>query len=151
MISNLISRMPLSFRKGFPFLFLAMCGFVSLGCGGDTRPPTFPVKGKLLVDGKPAHEAFIWFHPADPKGQRSSAQADDKGDFQISSFTSGDGAPVGDFTLTFEWPEKSGAFKTQFEGPDRLRGKYKDISTSSHKVTIDKQGKDLGTINLSTK
>lgn len=151
MISLNHPRAPLSFRKGFPFLFLALLGFFSLGCGGDSRPPTYPVKGKLLVDGKPAHEAFIWFHPADPKGQRSSAQADDKGDFQLSSFVSGDGAPVGDFTLTFEWPEKSGPFKTQFEGPDRLKGKFKDQASSTHKVTIDKQGKDLGTINLSTK
>lgn len=140
-------------RSVFNFLVIPVLLFTILGCAGDGRKPTYPVRGVILVDGKPAHEAFIWFHPTevnDPKRVCPFAQTDEEGKFQLNSYISGDGAPTGEFIVTFEWPMRSGTFKTQFEGPDRLKGKYKDLNKSQIRVNIDKQGKDLGTFELTT-
>lgn len=137
--------------KKFTFLLLPLFFlFVAGGCS-DGRKPTYPVKGKILVDGQPAFEAFIWFHPVDkndPMRVVPFAQADEQGNFNLNSYITGDGSPTGDFIITFEWPRRSGTFKTQFEGPDRLKDKYKNIEGSKFKVSIDKQGKDLGTFEL---
>lgn len=131
---------------------LIVCCLIS-GCGSG-RKPTFPVKGRVLVDGKPPNELFVHFWPTeknDPKSIRPFAQTNENGEFELNSYVTGDGAPMGEFIVTFEWPMRSGPFKNQFEGPDQLRGKYKQPDKSKIRINITKQGQLLETFELSTK
>ncbi len=128
--------------------------FNAVACNSQTRIPTFPVSGKVLVNGKPAPDLFVYFHPTPKKNDQSFtpyAQTDENGDFKLNTFTSGDGVPAGDFLVVFEWREKSGTFKNQFNGPDRLEGKYSKPETSTFKVTITNQSTTLDPFELKTK
>ena len=125
-----------------------------VGCERSTRQPTYPVKGKVHVNGKPAQDLFIYLHPmdkSDPNAVRPFAQTNENGEFELNSYVTGDGAPVGEFIVTFDWPMKSGTFKNRFEGPDQLRGKYKQTDKSKFRINITKQGQLLETFELSTK
>lgn len=131
----------------FVFLLLA-------GCGTPKRTPTFPVKGKVLVNGKPAADLFVYFHPSSKKDDQSFipyAQTNEEGDFQLSTFKNGDGIPAGDYLVTFEWREKSGTFKNQFQGPDRLKGRFIKPESSTFKVTITNESTILETFDLKTR
>ena len=128
--------------------------FSVVGCERSSRQPTFPVKGKVHVNGKPAQDLFIYLHPMDqnnPNAVRPFAQTNENGEFELNSYVTGDGAPLGEFIVTFDWPMKSGTFKNMFEGPDQLRGKYKQPDKSKFRINITKQGQLLETFELSTK
>lgn len=131
----------------FVFLLLA-------GCGAPKRTPTFPVKGKVLVNGKPAADLFVYFHPSSKKDDQSFipyAQTNEEGDFQLSTFKNGDGIPAGDYLVTFEWREKSGTFKNQFQGPDKLKERFNKPESSTFKVTITNESTILETFDLKTR
>lgn len=136
-----------------PVLFLGV--FLSVvGCERSSRKATYPVKGKVLVDGNPAQDLFVYLHPTDkndPNPVRPFAQTDENGGFVVNSYVGGDGAPLGEFIVTFEWPMRSGPFKNMFEGPDQLRGKYKQADSSKFRINITKQGQVLETFELSAK
>ena len=136
-----------------PVMILLMV-FFFVGCGSQKRVPTFPVTGKVLVNGKPAADLFVYFHPTLKKDDQSLipyAQTDENGDFKLNTFTSGDGVPAGDFLVAFEWREKSGTFKNQFHGPDRLKGRFSKPETSTFKVTITNQPTTLEPFELKIK
>jgi hypothetical protein len=100
---------------------------VSCG-GGDDFHRVYPVKGKILVDGNPAKDCQIQlnrtFDDTSDKKVYPNAVTDEKGEFQITSYVSGDGAPEGEYVITIEWKERSGLLKNNFDGPDRLGGEY---------------------------
>ena len=63
----------------------------------------------------------------------------------------GDGVPAGDFLVAFEWREKSGTFKNQFNGSDKLKGRFSKPETSTFKVTITNQPITLEPFELKIK
>lgn len=130
-------------------------GLLTLSACSDGRKPTFPVRGRIMVDGKPAPDCFVMFHPVDNDPVRVCpiTQADADGYFSISSYVSGDGAPAGEFIVTFEWRARSGLLKNNFEGPDRLKGKYYDVKKSTFRVKVEKtkEPQQLPTFELTTK
>jgi hypothetical protein len=76
-----------------------------VGCGGGKGPTLYPVTGKVLVNGKPAHNATVVFHPtaggAEAVKPHATVGAD--GTFSLTSFATGDGAPAGEYRVTVEW------------------------------------------------
>jgi len=133
-------------------LALAVLMIVLPACGNG-RKTVYPVHGKILVDGKPAPDAVVMFHPnfEDPNRVMPFGQADAEGNFAISSYVNGDGAPVGEYIVTFEWRERSGLLKNNFEGPDRLKGRYYDPKKSNFRVTVEKKKHDLPPFELTSK
>jgi hypothetical protein len=100
-------------------------------CGEGKFPKTYPVKGKVLVDGQPAKDCQVSLHrvsggalspPATPNGL-----TDENGEFQLTSYAANDGAPEGEYVVTIEWRERSGIAQADFDGPDRLGGDYANI------------------------
>lgn len=136
------------FRHGVEFIVLVVifgCG----GCNGDSnKVQTFPVRGKVLVDGKPAGNAKLVFHPVarDERLQRLSprATADEDGYFELKTYWSGDGAPIGEYTITASWrgplPANAGSDDfsvTAYEAQqDRLKGRYDDPAKTPLRVII---------------
>ncbi len=127
------------------------------GCGeklpDGPRVPTFPVVGQVTVDGRPAEFLNVKCEPAFEKPAivpSSAAFTDKEGRFSISTFESGDGAPVGKYKLTFMWGQFN-LMNGQYGGPDKLEGRYKKPQDSQIELTVGDERVDLGTIELNKK
>jgi len=64
--------------------------------------PVFPVRGQVLLDGKPLPGVVVVFHPAGewgPDEGRPRAETDADGRFTVSTYGAGDGAPAGKYKV----------------------------------------------------
>ena len=109
-----------------------------LGCGAEeeVRPPLYPVRGSLLINGKPAGGALLVLHPADgnfdARGSRPRAKVQADGSFQVSTYQDGDGAPVGEYQVAVLWfdnPDSSNPW-------DKLGGRYANPKTTEIRVSV---------------
>ena len=106
------------------------------------------------MDGKPVEQMAVrcinvaGIDTQDPT--ESSTFTDAEGKFEIATYQSGDGVPVGSYVLTFQWGERN-LISFQYGG-DKFNGKYSDPKTSTIKFDVQEgQPTDLGTIELTTK
>jgi hypothetical protein len=141
-------------------LLLAAIAILSLSCSKKEEPfrkPTFPVIGKVTVDGSvPSSSIQVHCYSTGtidtehPTFSQTETKPD--GTFEISTYQSGDGVPVGDYVLTFIWQEFN-MFNRTYAGPDKLNNRYSDPKTSEIKLTVKEGGAptDLGEIKLTTK
>jgi len=79
---------------------------------GPVRQKTYPVTGKVTVDGKPVAHLRV-FAKAKEAGDTKypilpQAATEEDGSFQLYSYEPGDGIPSGDYMLTFTWQELQG-------------------------------------------
>ena len=136
------------------FLMLGL-PWAGAGCGesGPPRKETFPVTGKVIVDGQPAGFLAVncvRLSELDKQNPtESKCLTEDDGSFKIATYVSGDGVPEGDYVLTFQWGQLN-LFTHSYDG-DKLNGRYSDPATSTIKFTVVK-GKptNLGDIKLTT-
>jgi hypothetical protein len=125
------------FRWLAALLVLAGCGQPMAPAG----PQPYPVRGKVLDQGKPAVGFHVAFHPLaqwDGPKFAPSATTDENGEFQLRSYEPGDGAPVGEYAVTFEKLEHIPYADPDDPQPpvDQLRGRYGDPQKSQFKVTV---------------
>ena len=80
------------------------------GCSGRTkdppRVPVHPVEGKLIVGGRLAGNSRVVFHPVDKANSipiNPVANTRPDGTFQLMTYTTGDGAPAGEYIVTVVW------------------------------------------------
>lgn len=114
-----------------------------VGCGeqAPSGPQPYPVKGQVTFQGKPAAGFRVSFYPLfEQSGPKfaPSALTDENGQFALRSYQPGDGAPPGDYAVTFSWPQS-------VPGPDpddapqevdRLKGRFGNPQQSAFKVTV---------------
>ena len=89
------------------------------------HPPLHPVEGSVTWRGEPAEGATVILHPQVPNDTsepRPNGQVAADGTFQLGTYGTADGAPVGSYGVTIEWPEPGKPLEGP--GPDRLRGRY---------------------------
>jgi hypothetical protein len=149
--SDALRPASLALRVGFALTLVVLAG-----CGGKKFPKAYPVKGKILVNSQPAKECQIALHrtsPGDPAFPATpSAVTDDKGEFQLTSYTSNDGAPEGEYIVTIEWRDKSGLTMGEYEGPDQLGGAYakaeKNKALKGFVVQVGKEPMELPPFEL---
>jgi hypothetical protein len=73
------------------------------GCG-QREPPLFPVRGKVLFQGKPIPEAEMIFHPLfEGPDWMPVAVAEEDGSFAASTKKPGDGVLAGRYKVTVVW------------------------------------------------
>ena len=122
-------------------LLLGMAAAV--GCGRASPQfesrPTFPVEGRVLIEGKPVEGVQVFFHPLD-SSQRGAPRGvtDAEGRFHLRTYHDGDGAPAGEYTVTVYWPgpaDPSAAAEDQLP-PDRLEGRFMNPKNSSLRATV---------------
>ena len=65
------------------------------GCGSSKGVPLAKVRGTITYREKPVANAYISFIPEKPGTVPALAMTDDKGSYVLSTYTVGDGAPVG--------------------------------------------------------
>ncbi|MGH7199971.1 MAG: hypothetical protein ACREJB_05160 [Planctomycetaceae bacterium] len=121
---------------------------------GD-RKETFPVTGRVVVDGRPPSSPIkITCHnlagidKQDPT--YSWCMTGEEGRFSLSTYESGDGVPPGEYALTFFWGEMN-LISMSYGGQDKLGGQYDSPEESPATFTV-KPGEptDLGKIELAT-
>ncbi|HZN32458.1 MAG TPA: hypothetical protein VFB80_01520 [Pirellulaceae bacterium] len=104
------------------------------------------MKGSVLVAGKPAARATVIFHPKAPAADalaekappRPTGEVQADGSFTLSTYTAGDGAPAGEYTVTISWPSGSSPIGGDADsGPDRLGGRYLNPQTSRLSAKVD--------------
>lgn len=138
-------------------ILLGLLALTIAGCAeADNRKPTYPVKGRITVDGKPPGSALqVECHPVAGIDTRnptvSRTETDELGNFQISTYAAGDGVPAGDYVLTVTWLTFN-LMSRDYSGPDKLNDRYSDPEKSEIKVTVmPGEPTDLGEIKLTTK
>jgi hypothetical protein len=148
------SRSPRARWPGRRALLVCLAGLLVLlsapGCGKKGRLPVYPVRGQVLVNNAPAKEAVVTFWPEEPGKKETfnpNARTDENGNFTLSTYTAGDGAPAGTYLVTVEWPARHDLISGHWEG-DKLKGAYKDPKKSKIRVTIEKRPNELDPINL---
>lgn len=118
-----------------------------VGCGGSGKPTAYPVKGTVLVKGKPADGALIVLHPTSGDTHRPLGYVEADGSFKLTTYAEGDGAPAGTYKVTVEWrPKKKSSMEA--DGPDRLNGRYADAKNSKIEVTVNKSETTLDPIKI---
>jgi hypothetical protein len=113
---------------------LLTLGFLSCAKAPD-HPPVFPVKGRVLYEGKAAGGAVVILHATDEavKASRPHARADANGEFELTTYRTGDGAPAATYVVTLEWKQ---ANDTPEGGRELLPPVYSHPNTSKLRVTV---------------
>lgn len=84
---------------------LTLAGLI--GCG-SSGPATHPVSGVVTLGGQPIESATVTFHPAGGEGRSASGTTDASGQYELTTFASGDGAMAGSYRVTiakYETPD----------------------------------------------
>jgi hypothetical protein len=108
-------------------------------CGKSDRKPVYPVSGQVLLNDKPLKGVVVAFHPVDKakfERERPNADTDADGRFRLSTYLKDDGAPEGDYKVTFFYqiaPEDTGSDQTT---PNLLPAQYGDPEKSGVTVTV---------------
>ncbi len=128
----------------------AACASVSLaGCGGAKGPELHPVSGKVLLKGKAAEHATVVFHPvnsgpADLPKPHGTVGPD--GTFTLTTYTTGDGAPPGEYKVTVE--QWLAGPKSDEPATNRLPAKFGKPTTSGLVATVGAGKTELPAIEI---
>ncbi len=132
-------------RLGLFVVLLAGCG------GGVSAPRTAPVAGTVLLKGKPAAGVTVRFHPRFDMGAVTFTPAgltDKDGRFTLTTAAAGDGAPPGDYAVTFELL-RGGADKLGRDiEEDAWKGRYADPAAGRWPATVKKGNNQLEPFRL---
>jgi hypothetical protein len=124
-------------------ILVALVCTAAVGCSDKSikAPSTSSVSGTVLVKGRPLAGIKVTFHPQFDMGSvkfTPSGETNEDGRFTLSTAAANDGAPPGDYVVTFELL-KGGADKLGRDiEVDAWKGKYADPATSKWKVTINR-------------
>ncbi|MFO0808497.1 MAG: twin-arginine translocation signal domain-containing protein [Gemmataceae bacterium] len=134
--------------------FLAAAAAATAGCGqGIAVPKTVPVRGRVTVKGKPAAGVTVTFHPrfdVGPVKFTPSGTTGRDGGFTLSTASPGDGAPRGEYVVTFaqmqvQTDRKAGNLEVEV---DAWKGKYGDPAASKWTATVGPCETQLEPFNL---
>mgnify|MGYP003957473299 FL=1 len=118
------------FSKSAFLLFSAFI-LMSLGCGQGVAPPTTAaVKGTVLYKGNPVVGANVNFYN-EGAPRAAYAVTNDKGEFELSTFGTKDGAVAGDHVATVSKADEAAnqpAASGQPPSPESLAGNYQETS-----------------------
>jgi hypothetical protein len=105
---------------------MVLVALAGVGCS-DGKKKVYPVKGRVVdAEGKPAVGAVVILRDvsvADEGPNRPTGRVGEDGEFRLTYYTEGDGAPEGEYAVTLIWPTPR---KSPFEpeGNDRYAGKF---------------------------
>ena len=131
--------------KALAVAALALC--VS-ACGGKQRLPVFPVRGKVFFQGKPAAGAVVVLNrvgQTDPTAVLPQGTVGTDGTFQVSTYGKNDGAPAGDYAVSFVWLLTNS--KTESEWTPLPR-RYMVPGQSGVRVTVNEKVNELQPLQL---
>jgi len=132
-------------------------GLFTAGCSPKSSK-VHPVQGRIMVAGKPAARALVIFHPENPADEKAihpSAEVDADGNFRLTSFRSGDGAPEGQYRISVVWylanPKPHAAEGDDANIRNYLPEVYARAETTPLRATVTRGTNNLPTFELKTK
>ncbi|HWL10044.1 MAG TPA: carboxypeptidase-like regulatory domain-containing protein [Planctomicrobium sp.] len=146
--------------------FVLLIGFSS-GCfwGGNgedqwtrQRPPVYPTKGIVTLDGQPLEKAVVIFRSQE-KGVAATGVTDANGTFKLTSYKADDGAVADHFLVAVskhEAPEPPSGYNSDTMPPlppAKLvtPAKYAEFSTSGLEATVVEKGENTFEFRLESK
>jgi hypothetical protein len=107
-------------------------------------PTLYAVEGKVLVNGEPAENLNVAFHPLDGDKSRFCpvGRTNNKGIFHLMTRSGADGAPAGEYRVTLVWPDGL-IDECECIDPtlhDRLKGLYAKAAQSTFQVSVGSSG-----------
>lgn len=146
-------RLPFGFSaqrvKGRKLLLFLVLTSVCAGCG-PKRPTTAPVKGKVLLDGRPLTTGNVGTFPTAGRGAHGDIQPD--GTFELHTYSKNDGALLGKHKVGVVAYDTSGP-----KGPESPYGKllvpqvYTNPETSGFTIDVQPGGIDDVVLEMTTK
>ena len=150
--SHLLTARAFVRRRQYAVLLLLLGLILSVGATyrllnqrlSSAGPALYAVEGKVLVNGEPAENLNVAFHPQGmdtnkfcPVGRTNS-----KGIFHLMTRSDADGAPAGEYRVTLVWPD---GLIDECECPDpslhdRLKGLYAKSDQSTLQVSVGSSG-----------
>jgi len=130
-----------------PLIFVLLVA----GCGERSdEAEVHPARGKLIINSEPAFEALLSLHPVqdanfDQRGSRPWAVTKEDGTFELSTYGTGDGAPVGEYYVAIVWMDDP---LSPAPGPDKLGGRFAKPESTGIRVTISEGDNQLEAIEL---
>ena len=125
------------------------------GCGNESGRQAYPVRGKVLFNGRPVVNGQVTFHPVGDTSRdavRAVGKVDEQGSFALTTFKDGDGAPAGDYRVTVVWylarPARPGTASDETVTANYLPAKYANVETSGLSVTVKQGANDLPPFDL---
>jgi len=137
--------------------FVACCALAASAalllssCGSDNKFPTHPVSGRVLVKGQALADVMIALHPLDEakyKTERPVAYTDKEGNFKLTTYSHGDGAPEGEYKLTVMMRPNDGEGGDQPTSKKKIDWKYARPNTTPLKATVKPGDNVLETVNV---
>jgi hypothetical protein len=126
-------------HEGSPIMSRAVLVFVCflpLACG-NSEPKVYPVRGEVFFNGQPASGAVVHFHPLDEEQCAPAfATVAEDGSFELSTYTTNDGAEAGEYVVTINWRSQEKVEGETIIGPDRLGERYSKPANSQLKATV---------------
>lgn len=125
-------------------VLLETASHLSTGCRKQSQQEIFEVEGVLTVNGEPAANASLAFHPLDRDSNPRCpvGRTDTHGHFHLTTHSDFDGAPPGDYAVTIVWPDESSLIDdcncSDFLQHDRLKGFYGNADQSEIRVTVQR-------------
>lgn len=130
------------------------------GCSGPSGPTCYPVRGQVLVDGKPVAEAQVVFHPLDAPAASAPRTTipkplgftDSEGRFTLTTLRTNDGAPAGSYSITIELrsPRKVGEELVR-DGANLLPARYGAAKTSGQTYQVLPRDNEVSPLRLQGK
>lgn len=115
------------FMRRQTFLILWLLLFASLpvlaGCG-SSGPPLYSVKGKITINGQPAKDIQVNFHPTNPNEPIASSHVAPDGTYELRSTAENRlGAAPGNYKVVLTQMAPSGADAAKmYSGPPKTGG-----------------------------
>ncbi|WP_397571295.1 carboxypeptidase regulatory-like domain-containing protein [Schlesneria sp. T3-172] len=140
--------------------FLIVASIVLPGCShqkpGKDWLPTYRTEGYVTVQGEPAVGAIVRLFPTVPQEDTKppvipTGVVNEDGLFELTSYSTGDGAPEGEYFITVEWPDptiSTSQSAVPEDPPDRLKHRYSDPKRSKLKASISAEENLLDEISL---
>lgn len=113
-----------------------------------TRPKIFEVMGHVSVNGTPAKDIHVAFHPCNTDTYSSCPVGitDEHGVFQLHSGTATKGIPAGEYSVTFVWPSPTNlndeCDTSDGLAHDQLKGLYASTELGE-RVTVRHSGQEF--------
>jgi hypothetical protein len=103
-------------------------------CTGGPR--TFPVKGKVMYNGKPVPKGLIQFTPV-KGGPTATGQLNEDGTYSLGTYTPGDGASIGEYRVVIMAMESlEGRSPHDAPLPPIIPDKYSSLALSDLKAEV---------------
>ena len=144
---------PVRGRTCWSGFFLAVGMATMTGCGAKNadRLPVFPVEGLVTLNGQPLPNAFVVLHPkgtSDSRALAARGQTDQHGQFKVTTYDAGDGAPAGEYAVTVEYHQLIGSGGSLEPGPNVLPPKYASPDATDLSVRVAEGPNTLPPIEL---